>query len=275
MKFGLLGASKTGLSIAYHLWKKGHQPVFLWNRSRKSRAFSVIPFQVVTDEMARLPGGCDFVILSVSDDAVSEVAAKFRHTEAAAKVAIFHTSGALDSQVFHEYERAGSLHPVISISTLEEGIKILPQTIFTCEGKIARELQELAEEIGRKGIILTAQQKQAIHLSAVFLNNYLTGMIEKIKNFNQERGVENIGEILQGITEQTIHRGWQNPIEKTLTGPVKRGDVNTIKKHLKMLDDDKLFQQLYKNFGNILLKYVNMDKDNYKELEDLFKICEK
>ncbi|MBN2279890.1 MAG: DUF2520 domain-containing protein [Candidatus Marinimicrobia bacterium] len=276
MNFGLIGASKTGLAMAYHLWQKGYQPLFLWNRSpenlQKSRQY--LPFEQLTASFQNLAKDCDFILFSVSDDALEAVIRDFFLHHKNTRVKLFHTSGAIDSSVFGKYENSGSMHPVISISTVAGGIENLPQTTFTCEGKIAPFLKNLAETIGETGIILTGEQKQNLHLSAVFLNNYLKGLIEKIKILNQTAGLEvsKTQKILDSITRQTLAESWREPLAKTLTGPVKRGDVQTIKKHLDILKNDYLFQQLYKIFGNILLNFVNQDKEKTKILKKLFKL---
>ena len=277
MKFALIGASKTGISIAYHLWKMGHQPIFLWNRSGNNlaKANGYLNFETRSTNLENCPSDCDFIIFSISDDAIENVAERFLSIYKNKNAKIFHTSGALDSSVFGKYQNSGSFHPVISISSIEDGINIIPQTTFTCEGNIAEFLVQLADEIGESGIQLSKEQKQNIHLSAVFMNNYLSGMIEKIKILNKNAGLaEHYTEkILQSISRQTITKSWQYPIDEILTGPVKRGDVKTIEKHLDILQNDDLFQQLYKNFGNILLKLVNSDQE--KIIADLLKTCEK
>ena len=277
MKFALIGASKTGTSIAYHLQKNGHQPIFLWNRSKENLAKSneYVNFENTSTSMENFPVNCDFIIISVRDDAVKTIADQFLKKWKNQTAKIFHTSGALDSSIFGDYQNSGSFHPVISISSIEEGIDIIPQTTFTCEGNIAEFLVQLAEEISESGIQLSKEQKQNIHLSAVFMNNYLAAMIEKIKILNKNAELDECSteKILQSIAQQTITKSWKNPIEETLTGPIKRGDVKTIQKHLNILQNDNLFQQLYKNFGNILLKFVNNDND--KLLAELLKTCEK
>lgn len=271
MKFGLIGASKTGTAIAYHLWQKGYEPAFLWNRSAKNltKAKKIVPFFIATTEMQKVNADCDFIIFSVSDDAIAEVVEHFLCLFPDCTAKLFHTSGALDSSIFGNYKNSGSFHPVISISSIEKGIEIIPKTIFTCQGQIAAFLQHLAGKIGQSGVVLSSEQKKVIHVSAVFMNNYLTGMIEEIKLLNQNCGINNAGEILQAITNQTVEQAWEKCIDENLTGPVKRGDVNTIRKHLKILEDNKLFEQLYKNFGKILLKFVNNDSEKHKELNDL------
>ena len=275
MKFALIGASKTGTSIAYHLWKNGHNPIFLWNRSEAnlSRTLKFVPFKTTAIDITAVPGTCDFIIFSVSDDALQEVVSNFLATHQHCSANMFHTSGALDASVFENYPQAGSFHPVISIPNIEEGIKLLPKTTFTCEGQIADELVSMATDIGKTGIKLTAEQKKYIHLSAVFLNNYLAGLIEKIKLMNRETGLTDsrTQAILDGITNQTVASSWQTNIEDSLTDPVRRGDIKTIKKHLAILDNDDLFRQLYKNFGKILLNLVNQDIEKTELLEELFK----
>ncbi len=277
MRFGLLGASKTGISIAKKLVENGHTPVFLWNRSpeRLENASHYVKFKISSPDLGDYSDACDYVIVSVADDAIEAVARSFVKINKIEVGKIFHTSGALNSEILpgNSTIKTGSFHPVISINSIEEGLRLLPATVFSCEGDLADELLDMADQIGKKGISLTAVQKKNIHLSAVFMNNYLSGLIEKLKIFNTDIGINNseFQQLLEPITLQTIDRSWGNSIDKTLTGPIRRGDLVTVEKHLDILKKDQLLLNLYKDFGRILVNFIDTDKETIKNLNQLLK----
>lgn len=256
--FGLIGASKTGLSIAKNLEKAGCQPKFVWNRSKTGleRARNYVDFEKFTTQINDLPHANGYII-SVSDDSIQLVAKKLSETDQNLKdIVIFHTSGFHSSKSLEILQKkgaiTGSLHPVISIPNIESGIDIIPETVFTCEGPAAEQLNEIGNLIGRKAIIINRKQKQYIHLSAVFINNYSTVMIAAIKNLMQDKGLDpgQTEDILKKLSKQAADT-WHLPIHKALTGPIVRKDLKTIQGHIKLLDNYPDLKELYRAFGKL------------------------
>ena len=57
-------------------------------------------------------------------------------------------------------------------------------------------------------------------------------------------------------------------LKDSLTGPVQRADVTTIRKHIDVLDDNSA--NVYKLLSNELLSIVNTEKnESYKEIQDI------
>lgn len=265
-KFGLIGTSRVGTSIAWHLKKVGHTPVFVWNRSESGldKARNYLKFQNQLTDFAELPE-IDVVIISVSDDAIQPVAEKIaKHNNDLSNTLILHNSGFHSSHILQSLSKigaqTGSLHPVISMPSIAEGIRIIPETVFTCEGEAEIELKRIADQIGRKGIIIDRKQKTYIHLAAVFVNNHVTTLIAAIKSLLEEKGVDSqdSSEILQKLSLQAANT-WGQSLEKSLTGPVVRKDSETIKGHIKLLDNHPNLQEIYKKFVDLTVDLLSDD----------------
>jgi len=73
--FALLGASKTGIALAYYLEKAGLEPAFLWNRSLKGiqLARKYIQFRKESADLSQIPADVEWIIIAVKDDAIEEV----------------------------------------------------------------------------------------------------------------------------------------------------------------------------------------------------------
>ncbi len=278
--FSLIGASKTGLSISYNLYKNDFIPEFLWNRTKQNlrKGIEVIPFLKYSNNLSSLKFDTEWIIISVSDDAIEKIVKRI--CEISPNLfgkKIFHISGTLNSDILIPLRnlgaKTGSFHPVCSIPDIEFGMTQIPRTIFTCEGDLQEDLMKIASLIGLEGIPINSQQKKAIHISAVFLNNYLNGLIASIKNMNSEVGIlpENSRKILKQITLQTVEIGWDKSIIDSLTGPIKRGDLGTINDHLEFLKDKNKLKNLYKDFGRLLLDFADFNDTNIKiKLEEKF-----
>jgi len=256
--FGLIGASKTGLSIAKNLEMAGCQPKFVWNRSKTGlkRAQNYINFENYTTEIKDLTDA-DVYIISVSDDAIEKVSEKISGSgQILNDIVIFHTSGFHSSKTLEILQKkgaiVGSLHPVISIPNIENGIDIIPKTVFTCEGPASEQLKKIGNLIGRKAIVISRKQKQYIHLSAVFVNNYASVMIAATKNLLEEKGLDphEAEDILKPLSLQAANT-WDLSIHSALTGPIVRKDLKTIQGHIKLLDNYPDLKQLYSAFGKL------------------------
>ncbi|HOV24525.1 MAG TPA: DUF2520 domain-containing protein [Candidatus Marinimicrobia bacterium] len=265
-RFNLFGASRVGVSLAYHLNRLGFKPEFVWNRSpeRLAQAKQAVPFQnFSTDLKAACRDKPDWIIIAVTDDAIEEIATQISRCLPDFKaVKVFHTSGFLSSMALSSLKRkgaaTGSLHPVVSVPDIATGIRLLCQCVYTCEGVIKKSLAEIVKSIGGQPYLLNRQQKETIHLSAVFLNNYVVALINAIKILNSDSNLEpsKAQAILQPITEQAVLSGWEKSATDALTGPLMRGDYQTIEKHLALLDNYPELKKLYQDFIDLALQVV-------------------
>ncbi|MDO9548591.1 MAG: DUF2520 domain-containing protein [Candidatus Marinimicrobia bacterium] len=256
-RFALIGASKTGIALAYYLEKAGYTPAFLWNRSPKgiNMARGYVNFQKVSTEIESLPHSIEWIIIAVSDDAIQTVAQNLSQVlKDGNGKKVFHISGAWDSGLLNDLKmrhcRTGSFHPLLSVTDIETGIRMMGNAVFSCEGEIAGELQQLAENIGGTGIQLNADQKSLIHLCAVFANNFQTVTMQALKQLALSKNIssEMLSAFLKTLSQQAIDNAWSKSLGESLTGPVARGDQKTIDKHLNQLKDTPELKNLYEQY---------------------------
>lgn len=273
--FGLIGASRVGVSIAWNLHKNNYSPAYLWNRSyeRLEKAGQYVNFDKFTTELENLPD-VDLIIISVTDDAIESMAEKLARSNCnLSETLVFHNSGFHSSSILKKCDskgaKVGSFHPVVSIPDIEKGIELIKKTVFTCEGKASIELKGIADTIGNKGIIINQEQKKYIHLSAVFVNNYYSVLIAAIKNLMDSKGFanEDCKELFLKLSQQAAAT-WRLPISEALTGPLARGDLKTIRGHIKLLDNYPDLQELYRKFGIVASDFF---PDINDEILELFK----
>jgi len=267
--FTLIGASRVGISLAYHLSRAGFRPGFVWNRSPEGiqRALKYVAFDGNSTDRDRIPRENRWLIISVRDDVIAEVAGELAgKMKSLNGVNAFHTSGFLDAGELHELKRigaaTGSLHPVLSVTDLETGIAQMAQSLFTCEGEIQDDLRQLVTSFGAKSVVLTAAQKKAVHISAVFANNYSVSLIALVKVLCREAGLDGdlTRELLLGLSEQAVRNGWQKPLREALTGPIARGDRRTVRQHLDYLEKSPEIKDLYRKLADVTQKLLE-DKD--------------
>jgi predicted short-subunit dehydrogenase-like oxidoreductase (DUF2520 family) len=255
--FSLIGASRTGISLAWHLVKAGYKPAFVWSRSGDSiqKALNYIKFNRSSVHLSAIPWDCQWIVIAVRDDAIVNVARRLAGIMKSAEgVKVFHTSGAWDSAILKPLHEAGlgtgSFHPLISIPDIATGIKIIPGTVFNCEGQIREDLIRLAVEIGGRGVALRSDQKELVHVAAVFLNNYLTVLVQALKKLACQRDIdsETFHVLLERLPQQALEKAWNQPVADSLSGPAVRGDRKTIQKHRQLLQQSPELRKLYNQF---------------------------
>jgi predicted short-subunit dehydrogenase-like oxidoreductase (DUF2520 family) len=267
--FALVGASRTGIALAYHLDKVGFEPVFLWNRSQVGldRSAKYLKFHSLSIELSRIPQDIDWIIIGVKDDAIRDIAEQLCGIQANDLSAnVIHISGAWDAGLLGCLQqngyRTGSFHPLISVPDIDTGIREMSGAVFSCEGELGTELVSLAAKIGASGIRVSAEQKVFIHLAAVFVNNYQSALIQALKRIGSTLGIhsQNLEKLLSGLSRQAACQAWSKSLAGSLTGPAVRGDKSTIHRHLQQLADYPQLQALYRQYLQVIQDLMETEK---------------
>lgn len=181
------------------------------------------------------------VFLAVPDQAVGEVAAKMARIEAPARVSFVHVSGALGLGALDALRDhpVGSFHPLQSFPAPRDpgafdGITVAIDASTT---GLTRRLRALARAIGARPKAVDDSRRALYHAAAVFGSNYVdvvlaegVDLLRQI-GWSEREAVEGLVPLAEGVLANVRHRG---PVG-ALTGPVRRGDVNTVQRHLAAL----------------------------------------
>jgi len=159
-----------------------------------------------------MPPPLGIVFLAVPDQAVGEVAAAIARLKPPSRLNFVHVSGALGLGALDALRD----HPVGSL----------------------RRLRALARAIGARPRHVDDSQRALYHAAAVFASNYVDAVLGDAVNVLRAAGwTEN--EAISGLlplTEGTLANVRKRGPVRALTGPIRRGDVETVKRHLEALD---------------------------------------
>jgi predicted short-subunit dehydrogenase-like oxidoreductase (DUF2520 family) len=97
-------------------------------------------------------------------------------------------------------------------------------------------LEDLAAAIGSKSYKVNSEQRGALHLAAVFVNNFTNQLYRVGHEITESKSVD--FNILKPLIKETAHKIDNLSPYLAQTGPAKRNDKKTIKKQLKALDSD-------------------------------------
>jgi predicted short-subunit dehydrogenase-like oxidoreductase (DUF2520 family) len=188
------------------------------------------------------------LVLAVPDSAVAGVAEMLAGLgEAEPECVALHLSGALPTAILAPLERAGyvtgSLHPLQTVADPSQGLERLKGAYFTFEG--AAEARAVAVEIvgaaGGRLLEVHAADKARYHAACVFASNYLVAcagvaarLLADAVNVSEEEAAQALRPLWRGAIANLDELG----LPRALTGPVARGDVETVRGHLAALRGD-------------------------------------
>lgn len=172
----------------------------------------------------------DVTILAVSDDAISEVSSQLTNRF------VVHTSGAMHKNDLKNSGNKGVFYMLQSFTKEKEvDFSNVP---FCLEAELEKDLQllkQLANLMGGKLYFLNSDQRKALHVAAVFANNFSNYMFTVADSICQKNKIP--FDILYPLIQETAAKVQTMPPSRAQTGPAIRRDQKTIKNHLNLLDE--------------------------------------
>ncbi len=185
------------------------------------------------------------LILSVPDDEIPVVARGLANLGLEWKgCTAMHMSGALSSAVLKPLQDRGaetmSFHPMISLH-VDSPTDVLKGAWINIEGTRDAAVigQSIADRVGARGRIVSARDKAVIHVVASLASNYVVTLLSLAVDLLGSTGVDpsEYDALLRPLLSGTISNvDFQDPGE-ALTGPISRGDQETVRAHLDILGD--------------------------------------
>lgn len=279
MKVGFVGAGKVGTGLGILLTNSSIKVSGYLSRNLSSSLKS----SSLTNSAAFLKyediiNASDVIIISTKDDCIKSIVEEILKYKSIIKNRIFaHLSGSISIDVLKPLEEYGHtmvLHPVQTCPSIEAAVSLLPESYFTVEGDdIAVDAGiNIAKAIGAKPIVIDSINKPLYHAACVIASNYLVTLIEaanellKASNFPIEKYPDLLLPLIHGTLKNISERG----CEASLSGPIARCDIETVKKHVENIKDDEILK-LYKAMGNVTIKFFkNSGDEKIAELEEIF-----
>lgn len=250
---GVIGPGRAGAGLALALARAGYD-VRLHGRHR---AALPPPLTATLGPPAEAPWLADagVVILAVPDDAIAPTAAALA---AAGRVrtgqVVLHLSGVHGQEALGALVPSGaalgSLHPLQSFAAPHQAPARLRGSWAAVEGmpRAVDAAESLARAAGLKPFRLPTRAKALYHASAVFASNYLVVIEAVAQRLLRHAGLSDADawEALKPLVAGTVENLAAGDPRSALTGPVARGDAETIVKHLAVLtvDDATLYRAL-------------------------------
>lgn len=273
MRIGFVGAGVVGTSLAFLLSQNGiNISGFLSRNLESAKKSAKFTQSSVFSSYEDVITSSDVIIISTNDSSISDVVnhlSQYRKTLEGKTFA--HLSGALNLEVLNPLKSKNSfimvLHPIQTCPSVSTALELLPKSYFTLEGdeKAVEVGKEIVNKISGKYIVLNNIVKPLYHAACVVASNYLVALSKFSLLLIKESGFpfENYPDALIPLMEGTLKNIKEKGTIDALTGPIARGDVNTVKLHLENIKDPSL-KELYKSLGKLTLE-IAYEKGSFKD----------
>jgi len=176
-----------------------------------------------------------------TDDAIPQTAIHLSQRPGWHGRIVFHSSGALTSDVLAPLKRAGahvaSLHPMMTfVPGTSPGMK---GVTFAVEGdrKAVSEARAIARALKAEFFAIQKEAKVLYHALGSFSSPLLVAELATAERVARAAGLKakQTRKVIGPILQQTLNNYLQHGAAKAYGGPMKRGDVNTVRRHLREL----------------------------------------
>ncbi len=286
----IIGAGRVGSSVGFLLKRAGYAVAAVATRSLNSaeKASTFIGEGEPTTEPVRAAAKADLVFITTPDGAIRAVcetiaaAGAFKRGALVIHMSGAHSLGLLDSVLGAGAVRA-VLHPLQSLASREQGIRTLPDSYFRVEAdpEALETSRSIVKALGGLELMLpkwsSDQDSAALyHAGAVAVSNYFVALIDYGLRFYESLGADK-KEALKAVLpliRGTLHNIETLGIPDALTGPIMRGDTETVRDHLAAMR--KRTPELINLYKELARQTVHVARDrgsiDQQKAEELLKL---
>lgn len=279
-KIAIIGAGRIAYSLTSALLKEGYIVDAIISRKNNSAKALAGRFGIkkYSDDISVISKSVNVFFLTIPDSEIKKTAVQISKLKLKFSTAFFiHFSGAEDISVLNPLKlkggKTGSLHLMQTFPSMKiVNIKNVNSAIETNDDSVYKFLQQLCRSLQLIPFRIDSRDKAYYHLAGIFASNFLAGNL-----FNAQKllSLNNIDEqkyfdILSSTINSTLQNIKTVGPAKALSGPVDRGDIKTIRKHISSLKNknlnDNYFSLLFKNYIIQSLNLINLVEEKYGEL---------
>lgn len=228
----LLGAG----NVAHHLFKAFSASENVQVKQWYNRSIRVLePYKTtvaVTDDLSKILEA-DIYVIAVSDDAISQLSSALPFEDRF----VVHTSGSANIHDLDKKNRRGVFYPLQTFSkAVDLDFTQVPLCLETLHKSDYPLLKSLAESVSKTVKRVNSNQRAALHLAAVFVNNFTNQLFRVAHEITESESTE--FDLLKPLIMETAKKVQELSPYLAQTGPAKRHDKKTIKRHLKQLENE-------------------------------------
>lgn len=246
IRFAILGAGRMGRALGRLLAQHGLKPTGVTAQTLRSarQAAAFIGGGEPGLSNPRAVAGASLIFIATPDRVIPFLADELAESNLRwGRRVVAHTSGALSSIALEPLRRRGaqvaSIHPLVSIADPRVGLRDPAGIPFAIEGdpRAVRRLRRLVVSFRGMPVTIPQEAKALYHLIAVLMSNDLVALLStgletaRSLGLSERQALRLYMPLVRGTVDNVDRLG----AAKALTGPVSRGDANTLRLHAEVL----------------------------------------
>jgi predicted short-subunit dehydrogenase-like oxidoreductase (DUF2520 family) len=283
--FAIIGLGMVGIAIGHLLKNSGHKIIAISDKSPAAlkRAQPYTGGQAFRNPREAV-AKADSILITVPDDAIFSACNEIARAELVRGKFVFHMSGAGGLDLLDAAKKAGaitaSIHPLQSFSSIDNAIQNIPGSFFgiTADKKAKTQAGIIVRDLRGIPIFISPDQKPLYHAAACIASNYLVSLFNVVESIYEAIGIskKNARKAYLPLIYGTLKNIEISGCVDALTGPIARGDLGTIGKHIAAIKKmQPQYSSLYSTLGlitvNIAQKKGTLSSKQVKIINDLLK----
>ncbi len=262
----IVGPGSLGSALALTLPPAGFDVRFLAVREKRSGARQTralarrIKARMV--EIGKQPLDTEIVWITVPDDAIAGVARVLAQSQDWKGKIVFHSSGALTSDELASLRDKGacvaSVHPMMTF--VRGAVPEMAGVAFAVEGDAAavRAARSIVKNLGGDAFVIKKQNKVLYHVFGSFASPLVIAMMASLEQVALAAGIRktDIKRMMAPLLWQTLRNHLKHVAASAFSGPLVRGDVETVRKHLAELKKLPEAKAVYVALASAALKLL-------------------
>jgi len=261
-KVALVGPGRAGTAIARALVAAGHELTAVAGRAPDAAGVVVAAeeFGARPCSVGEVARDADLVIVATPDAVIGDAAAAVIPA-LRGDALVLHCSGSLGLEVLAPIAaarpdvRLGVLHPLQTLPASDVGEARLLGAWAAVTGP--PEVAALAERLGMHPFTVADEHRDRYHAAACIASNHLVALLAQVERVGADADVPLA--VFEPLVRATIDNVFALGPEAALTGPVSRGDVRTVARHLAVVAVDE--QRAYRALAAAALRLADRDDD--------------
>ena len=270
----IVGAGNLGTALALTLPTAGCEVKFIAARTKSGnrRHAKALTRRVKARLVAlgKQPLDTALVWITVPDDSIAQVAGKLASVQGWKGRIVFHSSGALTSDELaplrEKGARVASVHPMMTF--VRGSVPDMAGVAFAVEGDAVatRAAREIVERLGGRAFPIRKQNKVLYHAFGSFASPLVIALLASLEQVAKAAGIRkrDIKRVMIPLLLQTLRNYLYQDAASALSGPLLRGDVATVRKHLQELKKVPEAREVYLALARVAVN--NLPARNRKAL---------
>lgn len=215
----------------------------------------------------------DIILIGVPDNNIQGVVDNLNHSEVDLRSkTLAHTSGAVGLDVFSDIDsyktKVGCMHPCMAVSDTSTSFKGI--TFDICgDRSFINDIVPIVTDLKAEFMIVDESTKEKLHLAAVITSNFLITLMGMAQELFRESNIDHnqLKRTLLPLMQSALKNLENQSASNALTGPIARGDYETIKRHLTLMECNPELKSAYMLLSKETLKLISSELDEQAQFQ--------